>query len=220
MSRSSSFIQFPCGKPLGALVLALLLAGCAQQRTPNYYDTPHDSTEADAQSQALGRSGARAPSQIQLGFGSDQKPGKSQAEPVVSAGEQTVIKARPLAEAKTFLGTIPCLTGGAACSAQRLTLTLAPGGEWRSRAVLLDKTDSKNNIVQQGCWDVIGTQPLRIVLKLNEQASMASMTFVNDNVLRINMINDVTPTLEYRLTRQADIDAIDEITSKTPLQCD
>jgi hypothetical protein len=67
---------------------------------------------------------------------------------------------------------------------------------------------------------VIGTQPLRIVLKLNEQASMASMTFVNDNVLRINMINDVTPTLEYRLTRQADIDAIDEITSKTPLQCD
>lgn len=218
MSRSSSFIQHPCVKPMGALVLALLLAGCAQQRMPNYYDTPHDSTEADAQSQAQGRNGARAPSQIQLGFGADQKAAKPQAGQA-SAGEQTVIKARPLAEAKTFLGTIPCLTGAAACSAQRLTLTLAPDGQWRSRSVLLDKPDSKHNIVQQGCWDVIGTQPLRIVLKLNEQASMASMTFVNDNVLRINMINDVTPTLEYRLTRQADIDAIDELATKAPLQC-
>src|SRR3546814_6618814 len=56
------------------------------------------------------------------------------------------------------------------------------------------------------------------MLKLNEQASMATLTFVNDNVLRINTVNDVTPTLEYRLTRQADIDAIDELAGKTPLK--
>src|SRR3546814_12052284 len=78
----------------------------------------------------------------------------------------------------------------------------------------------QSNIVQQGCWDVIGTTPLRIMLKLNEQASMATLTFGNDNVLRINTVNDVTPTLEYRLTRQADIDAIDELAGKTPLKCD
>src|SRR5690606_32757878 len=218
MPRSISLIQFLSGKTLSAMALALLLAGCAQQRAPSYYETPHDSTEADAQSQAQVRSGARAPSQIQLGFGADQKAGKQQAGQE-AAGEQTVIKARPLAEAKTFLGTIPCMAGVAACSAQRLTLTLAPGGEWRSRAVMLDKPDARHNLVQQGCWDVIGTQPLRIVLKLNEQASMASLTFVNDNVMRIDVINNAKPTLEYRLTRQADIDAIDELAAKAPLHC-
>ncbi|MGB3289556.1 MAG: hypothetical protein WBA83_09795 [Burkholderiaceae bacterium] len=218
MPRSISFIQRHCGKPLGALALALLLAGCAQQRTPDYYATAHDSTASDAQMQAQGRSSARAPSQIQLGFGGDQKANKP-ASAQEAAGEQAVVKARPLAEAKTFLGTIPCAAGAAVCSAQRLTLTLAPSGAWRSRAVMLDKPDAKNNIVQHGCWDVIGTRPLRIVLKLNEQASLASMTFLNDNVLRIDMINNATPTLEYRLTRQADIDAINELDAKAPQQC-
>src|SRR3546814_10474944 len=70
-----------------------------------------DLTEADAQNQAQGRSGARAPSQIQLGFGADQKVDKPQTQQE-AASERAVLKARPLAEAKTFLGTIPCLTGG------------------------------------------------------------------------------------------------------------
>src|SRR3546814_11047484 len=149
MTRLTSLIQHPRNKPLGALVLALLLAGCAQQSMPNYYSTSHDSTEADAQNQAQGRSGARAPSQIQLGFGADQKVDKPQTQQE-DASERAVLKARPLAEAKTFLGTIPCLTGGTTCSAQRLTLTLAPSGEWRSRSVRLHTHPAKHTIFLPG----------------------------------------------------------------------
>ncbi|MGB6104268.1 MAG: hypothetical protein WBF88_10540 [Pusillimonas sp.] len=218
MSRSSLLNQpYPYRTTLGAALLALALAGCAQQQPAGYYDVPQDNTAADARNKAQGRSGARAPSQIQLGFGQDQPLKAVAAEPAPSG---PAIKARPLAEARTFLGTVPCLSGESNCSATRITLTMAPSGEWRSRTVFLDNPDAQHNITQQGCWDVIGTQPLRIMLMQKNETSVANLTFINDNVLRINMINDIRPTLEHRLTRQADVDAIDEITSKAPLQCD
>lgn len=205
---------------LGATVLAVLLSGCAQQKPTSYYDTPHDSTMADAQMQAQGRDGARAPSQIQLGFGDEQqKANAKKQDPAQQAAASNAIKARPLTEAKTFLGTVPCLVDASACSATRLTLTLAPEGQWRARSVPLDRPEAKNNIVQQGCWSVVGTQPLRIVLQMNGDATKASLTFMNDNVLRVNMINDIKPMLDYHLTRQQDIDPINEIPSQTPLQC-
>jgi hypothetical protein len=218
MPSLAPFITPSYCKPVGVAILALVLAGCAQQRPDGYYATPHDSTEADAQQQAQGRTGARAPAQIQLGFGGSQAA-KAKADQAAAA-EPTVVKARPLAEAKTFLGTLPCLNGNSACSATRVTLTLAPTGEWRSRTVFLDTPTADRNIVEQGCWDVIGTQPLRIMLKLGSDASKGNLTFVNDNVLRVNMINDIRPTLEHRLTRQPDIDGIPEIASQTPLKCD
>ncbi|PLC52409.1 hypothetical protein CR155_18065 [Pollutimonas nitritireducens] len=205
--------------PLGAAVLALVLAGCAQQKPSGYYDTPHDNTATDAQIHAQGRDVARAPSQIQLGFGNEEQKAnrrKSQQQ----AAEGTAVKARAVAEAKTFLGTVPCLlNAGPGCSATRVTLTLAPEGQWRARTVLLDHPEPKNNIVQQGCWNVVATQPLRIVLQLPNEATKANLTFVNDNVLRINTIDDIKPTLDHHLTRQQDIDPIDEISSQTPLQC-
>jgi len=208
-----------CCKIAGAALLALVVAGCAQQQPAGYYSVQHDTTAADAQQNAQGRDGARAPSQIQLGFGNNQ-PARPIAAEQAAQQEEPVIKARPLAEARTFLGTVPCLSAEAGCSATRITLTLAPSGEWRSRTVFLDNPDPANNIAQQGCWDVIGTRPLRIILVQKNEASMANLTFLNDNVLRINMINDIQPRLEHRLTRQADVDGIDEITNKTPLQCD
>lgn len=221
MPSSSLFTQhYPYSKILGAALLALAMAGCAQQKPAGYYAVQHDTTAADAQQNAQGRSGMRAPSQIQLGFGQDQPAKPVAQEEAAAAQNEPVIKARPLAEARTFLGTVPCLSNDTGCSATRVTLTLAPSGEWRSRTVFLDNPDAKNNIAQQGCWDVIGTQPLRIILQLKNKTSMANLTFINDNVLRINMINDIQPRLEHRLTRQADVDGIDEITSTTPLQCD
>lgn len=201
-------------KPLGAMLLAVGLAGCAQQSRPGYYDVPRESTLSDAQNQAQGRSGARAPSQIQLGFGRQE----AQAQPEAAQERVTTSKARPLTEPKTFLGTVPCPSGNSGCSAARITLTLAPGGEWRARTALLGSTEQKP-LTQQGCWDVTGTDPLRIVLMLkNKQASKASLSFVNDNVLRIVTLDDVQPLVEHRLTRQADIDGIDELSSE-PLNC-
>jgi len=199
------------------MALAVLLAGCAQQRAPNYYDTPRESTETDAISQAQGRSGARAPAQIQLGFGATQ-PAKDKAGGTPPAGAAAAV-ARPLSEPKTFLGTLPCLTGVAGCSATRVTLTLAPSGEWRARTVYLDRPDAKNNRLEQGCWNVIGTQPLRIVLQTQGGVSKANLTFVTDNVLRVNAIDGIEPTLEYRLTRQADIDGITELANPATLHC-
>ncbi|MCC2597608.1 copper resistance protein NlpE [Pusillimonas sp. MFBS29] len=216
MPCSSLLNNNPRINALGATLLVLALAGCAQQQTPGYYDVQRDTTSADARQQAQGRNSAQAPSQIQLGFG-DNQPARPIGQEVQEA--EPVIKARPLAEARTFLGTVPCLSNDGNCSATRITLTLAPSGEWRSRTVFLD-APGQNNITQQGCWDVIGTRPLRIMLTTGKQAGMANLTFVNDNVLRINMINDMRPTLEHHLTRQADVDGIDEISNKTPLQCD
>lgn len=218
MPSLTQFMQFSFAKPVIAAVFALTLAGCAQQKTAGYYNTPHDNTESDAQSQAQGRYTARAPSQIQLGFGANQEnkqPPTAQAQ----AAEDLAVKARALSEPKTFLGTVPCLVSNNACSATRVTLTMAPGGQWRSRTVALDGPDAKNTVVQQGCWDVIGTQPLRILLQMKNDVVKANLTFVNDNVLRINAINEIQPTLEYRLTRQQDIDPIDELASQPALQC-
>ena len=217
MPRLASLARPGFYRILGATALAVFLAGCAQQRAPHYYDTPRESTETDAQHQAQGRSGARAPAQIQLGFGANQQEKARGAAAAESAGTATV--ARPLAEPKTYLGTLPCLTGGAACSATRITLTLAPSGEWRARTTYLDRPDAKNNRLEQGCWNVIGTQPLRIVLQTQGEASKANLTFVNDNVLRVNMIDGIEPTLEYRLTRQPDIDGITELAKPAALHC-
>ncbi len=86
---------------------------------------------------------------------------------------------------------------------------------------MLDNADTKSNsIVQQGCWSVIGAQPLRILLQLKNDVTKANLTFVNDNMLRINMINDTKPTLDYHLTRQQDIDPIDELAAPAALTCE
>lgn len=202
----------------GAMLLALVLAGCAQQRPPGYYDTPHDSTLSDAQKKAQGQAGARAPSQIQLGFGNENKPGKAAAQSGDQRAARAGAVARPLTEAKTFLGTVPCLTGVSGC-ASRVVLTLAPSGEWRARTTRLGSKAGSGDTVEQGCWNVIGTSPLRILLETKDKNPKADMTFATDNVLRINMIDGNQPTLEHRLTRQADIDPINEIKGRAAPEC-
>ncbi|GAB2885880.1 copper resistance protein NlpE N-terminal domain-containing protein [Paralcaligenes sp. KSB-10] len=203
---------------LSITVSAVMLAGCAQQRAAGFYDQPRDNTQHDAEAQAQGRAYTRAPSQIQLGFGNTQKPNQGgeaspQAESAVPAST------RPLTEAKTFLGTIPCLADSNACSATRITLTLAPSGEWRARTAFLGGATANKKIVQQGCWEVVGTTPLRIVLQLKNRNTKANLTFVTDNLLRINSIDSITPNLDYRLTRQADVDAISELNKEPAMQC-
>src|SRR5690606_10416731 len=99
-------------------------------------------------------------------------------------------QARPLREAKTFLGTLPCLLGGS-CEATRVTMTLAPNGQWRARSQPLTASGASSTTAQQGCWQVIGTEPWRIRLTAaGSESSTASFTFVNDNLLRVNSVND------------------------------
>lgn len=235
MFHTTPLIRFRTTAGISLVIGMALLAGCAQQKTAGYYDTPHDSTLADAQKQAQGHRGSRAPSQLQFGFGETetsrraqqaQNQAQSHAQAQTATSTDTVSQgaaatvARPLLEAKTFLGTVPCVTGEAGCPASRITLTLAPSGEWRSRIVRVDAATAVQPIIQQGCWDVMGTEPLRIMMQTLNQESRTSMTFVNDNVLRITMYNDIRPILDYHLTRQADIDAIDELAGQPAINCD
>ncbi|NYT64564.1 copper resistance protein NlpE N-terminal domain-containing protein [Alcaligenaceae bacterium] len=204
-------------KLLGAAMLAVLVSGCAQQQQAGYYAQPQDTTETDARNHAQGGHGTRAPSQIQLGFGNTASAQTN--TPAEAANANAIIQVRPLKEAKTFLGTVPCIAQDASCMASRISLTLAPDQQWRARTVLLGASGSERTIAQQGCWRVVGTQPLRIVLQMAGDATKANLSFINDNVLRVNLINDTAPTLDYHLTRQADIDPIDDAPGLHNLDC-
>jgi hypothetical protein len=205
------------------LLAGVTLAGCAQQRQPGYYEPAHESTQTDARGQAQGRDSRQAPAQLQLGFGDNQKaePAKTDdttkaAAPAPTPGPTTI---RPLAEAKTFLGTVPCLLNPQSCTAARLTLTLAPSGEWRARTEALDGADKGKATFDQGCWQLVGIEPWRIVLQTPSSATSARLTFINDNLLQVNTLNDIRPSLDYRLTRQAEVDGISDLKNAQPLNC-
>lgn len=190
------------------------------------YDNTRENTQRDARDHILGEV-PRAPSQIQLGFGDTRPAGAtapgaaSDAQLEDSATPQPASPAvpRPLVEPRSFLGTVPCPTG-MVCDAARIVVTLAPSGEWRSRMVLLVGNEARQTLLDQGCWDVIGVEPLRIALvEPNQTTAMADLTFVHDNTLRVNMLNGSQPVLEHRLTRQADLDPIDELKARPALSC-
>ena len=215
MQSPLSCLRFP-KKSLGLLAVAAVVAGCSSPQPSGYYDVPHDTTEADAQQKAQGRNTARAPSQLQFGFDNSQE---QTATPQATEQSGTSGLPRALREAKTFLGTVPCLNAGANCPAQRITLTVAPTKEWRARTDYLDGNMVQSTLAQQGCWTIIGNAPLRLLLQTKEGATKGTFFFVNDNVLRVGSLSDVTPQLDYRLTQQADIDPINELPANTPLQC-
>ena|SRR5690606_34918670 len=213
----------PGARRLVTAAALLALAGCAQQQPVSSQHRTQESTLADAQAQARGRSISGAPSQIQLGFG-ENAPKRTAQTPPTEAEEADkaaiAAQARPVREAKTFLGTLPCLLGGS-CEASRVTLTLAPNGQWRARSQALAAVGAASTTAQQGCWDVIGTDPWRIRLRISDsESSTASLTFVNDNMLRVNSVNDHQPVLDYHLTRQADIDGIDELNAAKAPSCE
>lgn len=210
-------------KTLGTLALVLALAACAQpQKSSDLYDSSRENTQRDAESHVMGAN-PRAASQIQLGFG-DTGPAQAATRQGARAQDPqqapaTATVPRPLAEARSFLGTVPC-PSGMACEAARFVATLAPSGEWRARTTLLVNNQARQTLVEQGCWDIIGTEPLRIALMhANQDGAKADLSFVNGNTLRVHALNGVQPMLEHRLTRQADLDPIDELKARPALSC-
>lgn len=210
-------------KTLGLLALSAVIVGCAQpQQSAALYDTTRENTQRDAESYAMG-GGPRAASQIQLGFGStgpatvaEQAPTADQAE---GAAPESATLPRPLAEARSFLGTVPC-PDGLSCDAARFMVTLAPSGEWRSRTTMLAGNEARQTLTEQGCWHVIGNEPLRIALMhIQQDTAKADLVFVNNNMLRVLTLNGVQPMLEHSLTRQPDLDPIDELKDRPALGC-
>lgn len=200
---------------LFSIGLLALLAACAQQQEPGYYETGRGSTESDALHRARGNGSTVAPAQLQLGFGEQSRAALPEAAEDVVPAPGSGATPGVLAEARTYLGTLPCPDGGA-CPATRMTLSLAPDGQWRSRSMPLDGSNAAT--AAMGCWFITDTSPVRIVLESGEQHH-ASLEFIQSNVIRVTRLNSRTPLLESRLTRQADIDPIDELAAEPSQQC-
>jgi len=125
-------------------------------------------------------------------------------------------QAQLLPEPQTFAGTLPCFHREMQCSAQRVTLTLAPNGRWRARASYLEQnTQSGKPLTSQGCWKTVATrQPVVILLDMKGNVQ-AEMVMTSSNVLRLRTMDGQAPNLTYNISRQPDLDPIDEL-SKAP----
>ena len=123
-------------------------------------------------------------------------------------------------EPQTFSGTLPCFHPEMKCSAQRITLSLAPNGRWRARAAYLDQ-NSQNGPVQldQGCWRGTLMSPPRLTLLNTQGGVRAEMAMTSGNNLRLISLNGENPNLTYTLSRQPDLDVISELDKKPAPNC-
>ncbi|WAI83701.1 MULTISPECIES: copper resistance protein NlpE N-terminal domain-containing protein [Achromobacter] len=229
---------------------ALGAAGCAQQKTEGYYDPPVESTVTDAQYQGSGagyRSVIRAPSQVQIALKPDARKPQNQAAQA-SAEAPTTEDGQPVPEGannagaasasapapapanaaaqslvpqpQTYMGTLPCFSPAMQCTAQRVTLTLAPNGRWRGRTAYLDDDPKKGPAVtEQGCWDATDERPPRVILMDANGNVRVEFLVAANNVLRVRSIGGQTPNLNYNLTRQPDLDPIDELAKAAAPKC-
>ena len=135
-----------------------------------------------------------------------------------SAG--TTIQESLIPEPQTFSGTLPCFHPEMKCSAQRITLSLAPNGRWRARAAYLDQ-NTQNGPVQldQGCWRGALMNPPRLTLLNTQGGVRAEMSMTSGNNLRLISLNGENPNLTYTLTRQPDLDVISELDKKPAPNC-
>jgi len=222
-----------------AIGLSVLLAGCAQMQQqmqqPGYYKPAAASSTTDAIENAEGPYGTqtiRAPSQIQIGLnnrgadaaplqGTSKQTGQSANRSAQSAAAAAdSLQASLFPEPLTFAGTLPCFHPEMKCSAQRITITLAPNGRWRARASYLEQSaQSGAPLADQGCWRVIPQAVPRIVL-LNPSGNVrAELALSSINVLRLISINGDSVNLAYTLTRQPDLDPINELDKSTAPSC-
>jgi hypothetical protein len=121
---------------------------------------------------------------------------------------------------QTYMGTLPCFSPAMQCTAQRVTLTLAPNGRWRGRVAYLENDPKKGPpVTEQGCWDATDERPPRVILMDSKGNGRAEFVVAANNVLRVRSIDGQTPNLNYNLTRQPDLDTIDELAKAAAPQC-
>ena len=218
-----------------ALCLPVLVVGCTQMQQqmqqPGYYNPPPASSATDAIEYAESPAGSqtiRAPSQIQIGLkgrASDAAPvqgqtGASSSQGATAQAETRSLQASLFPEPLTFAGTLPCFHPEMKCSAQRITLSLAPNGRWRARAAYLEQANNSGTpLADQGCWRVVPQAVPRVIL-LNPAGNVrAELALTSSNVLRLVSINGDSTNLTYTLTRQPDLDPIDELNKVTAPNC-
>lgn len=155
-----------------------------------------------------------------------------QAIPVSAAASEDTASGQPpprpssssasklVPQPQTYMGTLPCFSAGLNCVAQRITLTLAPNGRWRGRSAYLDEDPQKGKpVTEQGCWEASDEKPPRVFLTGADGNARAEFVLAANNVLRLRAISGVTPNLTYTLTRQPDLDPINELSPQTAPKC-
>ncbi|QKQ49896.1 MULTISPECIES: copper resistance protein NlpE N-terminal domain-containing protein [Achromobacter] len=121
---------------------------------------------------------------------------------------------------QTYMGTLPCFSPAMQCTAQRVTLTLAPNGRWRGRTAYLEDDPKKGPpVAEQGCWDATDERPPRVILMDGQGNARVEFVVAANNVLRVRSIAGQTPNLNYNLTRQPDLDPIDELAKASAPKC-
>jgi len=156
-----------------------------------------------------------------------ESPPQAQDEPRATAQAQQGQAAQPAAplstlipQAQTYLGTLPCFNPGMQCTAQRITVTLAPNHRWRARSAYLDQSRASGSpMTDQGCWREIPDHPPRILVLEGNGNVRADLALVG-NALRVLAVNGQSPNLSYSLTRQPDLDPIDELAKEALPDCD
>jgi len=203
-------------------VLLLMAGGCAKH-DPSYYDLPQSGSATDASNQArsaYNRGVISAPSQIQFDLKANESAGVAPAE-TLNADAEPAGHAAVITQAQTYLGTLPCFHQELKCTGQRITLTLAPNGRWRARVGYLHATgQSGADLMDQGCWRAIVERRPRILLLESDDNVRAELIMTDNNVLRVRAVNGEALSLAYRLTRQPDLDPMDELAKASPPVCD
>ena len=213
--RAPSQIQFDLRRPV-----APTQSGDQQAAVPAAAPVPASATPAKV---AVGTGQAAAQPYDAASAPNDAPPGDAGASSgtASAAAPAETPQASLIPEPQTFSGTLPCFHPAMKCTAQRITLTLAPNGRWRARAAYLDQTvQSGAKQLDQGCWRAIFTAEPRITLLTSQGNARAELIVTSSgNALRLSSINGQVPNLVYNLARQPDLDPIDELNGKPSPTC-
>ena len=150
-----------------------------------------------------------------------QNPGTLAISPSAAAANVPSVQSQLIPEPQTFMGTVPCFNSEMRCTAQRITLTLAPNGRWRARAAYLERTSADGGTqLEQGCWRAVMTAPPRVVILTSQGNVRADLSVISaGNALQLGSINGQVPNLLYTLSRQPDMDPIDELNGRPAPSC-
>ncbi len=223
--RAPNQIQFDLRKPVTATAVNTTSTGSASASgtvngTANTPAKPAAAAQAspvttDGQTAIKPYDAAGAPTDLPP---TDLSTTQNNATPTYIAGAS--VQSALIPDPQTFSGTLPCFHPEMKCSAQRITLSLAPNGRWRARAAYLDQ-NNQNGPVQadQGCWRTTPMNPPRVMLLNAQGDARAEFSMPSGNTLRLISMNGESPNLTYTLSRQPDLDPISELDKQPPANC-
>lgn len=195
--------------------LLVVLAGCSspsqQAAVPQVTASDTAATERETRpTPSYNRGG-----QIQIPFGTSEP---TQAELRAERQRQSTTQGL-IPEGRTYLGSIPCET--AACTVQRVTLTLLPDGRWRRISQPLVPSGSART--DAGCWrPESGAQPMIHLLPASandSSASVASLRMQSPAKLNVQTLGAKTVTSLYTLNIQADTESTSALQNDTTFFC-